>query len=233
MSIVTRTQCRSSLTRLAIALCGASFAGLVCLTAPALAAGPGPYISNFSTTTTLASTVPAIGDQNPYGIVTAPRTIGSLHAGDILVSNFNNEGPTQRWPADERRQPGRGHDDRAVQPRRHRSPPVRADRPDTVPGWSRPDDGARRAARRLRDRRQPADDRRDVGDDDGRRADHPQPPRPRRRRDRRRTDQRALGHDVGQRRTDHDAVRHQRVERDGRSQPGAPSTSGPSSGSAC
>ena len=95
MSIITRTERRSSLTRLAIALCSASFAGLVCLTAPALAAGPGPYISNFSTTTTLASTVPANGDQNPYGIVTAPRTIGSLHAGDILVSNFNNEGPTK------------------------------------------------------------------------------------------------------------------------------------------
>jgi hypothetical protein len=95
LSVVTRIQRRTSPTRLAIALFGASFAGLVCQAAPALAAGPGPYISNFSTTSTLASTVPANGDQNPYGIVTAPRTIGALRAGDILVSNFNNEGPTQ------------------------------------------------------------------------------------------------------------------------------------------
>jgi hypothetical protein len=65
---------------------------------PAIAAARGsglpPFISQFTTTTTLASTVPAIGDQNPYGIVTAPRTIGCLQAGDILVSNFNDEGPT-------------------------------------------------------------------------------------------------------------------------------------------
>lgn len=52
-----------------------------------------PFISPFTTTTTLASTVPANGDQNPYGIVVAPATKGKLTAGNILVSNFNNEGP--------------------------------------------------------------------------------------------------------------------------------------------
>ncbi|PZR65192.1 MAG: hypothetical protein DLM63_12695, partial [Solirubrobacterales bacterium] len=41
----------------------------------------------------LSSTVPANGDQNPYGIVTVPRSAGKLHRGDILVSNFNNQGP--------------------------------------------------------------------------------------------------------------------------------------------
>ncbi len=39
---------------------------------------------------TIASTVPANGDVNPYGVAVVPMTQGSLTAGDILVSNFNN-----------------------------------------------------------------------------------------------------------------------------------------------
>jgi len=38
----------------------------------------------------VASTVPANGDVNPYGIAVVPRSKGSLVRGDILVSNFNN-----------------------------------------------------------------------------------------------------------------------------------------------
>jgi hypothetical protein len=40
-----------------------------------------------------ASTVPANGDQNPYGVAFVPSGIvpgGKLHAGNILVSNFND-----------------------------------------------------------------------------------------------------------------------------------------------
>ena len=41
-----------------------------------------------------ASTVPANGDVNPYGVAFVPRNFstgtGPLHAGDILVANFNN-----------------------------------------------------------------------------------------------------------------------------------------------
>jgi hypothetical protein len=51
-----------------------------------------PFIGPFSTISSLGSTVPANGDQNPYGIVTVPRSIGSLVRGDILISNFNNGG---------------------------------------------------------------------------------------------------------------------------------------------
>ncbi len=39
------------------------------------------------------STVPANGDENPYGVAIVPpdfRATGQLHPGDILVSNFNN-----------------------------------------------------------------------------------------------------------------------------------------------
>jgi hypothetical protein len=38
----------------------------------------------------VASTVPANGDVNPYGIARVPQSKGSLVAGNILVSNFNN-----------------------------------------------------------------------------------------------------------------------------------------------
>jgi uncharacterized protein (TIGR03118 family) len=42
------------------------------------------------------STVPANGDQNPYGVAFVPTDIkpgGTLQPGDILVSNFNNNAP--------------------------------------------------------------------------------------------------------------------------------------------
>ena len=38
----------------------------------------------------IASTVPSNGDVNPYGLVVIPATVGSLTAGNLLVSNFNN-----------------------------------------------------------------------------------------------------------------------------------------------
>lgn len=45
------------------------------------------------------STVPANGDQNPYGVAFVPRNFnagsGPLHRGDILVSNFNNSNNLQ------------------------------------------------------------------------------------------------------------------------------------------
>ena len=44
---------------------------------------------------TVASTVPANGDVNPYGVAQVKRTVGNLRAGHILVSNFNNSGNFQ------------------------------------------------------------------------------------------------------------------------------------------
>lgn len=41
------------------------------------------------TITTVASTVPANGDINPYGIFRVPRTAGKLVQGSLLISNFN------------------------------------------------------------------------------------------------------------------------------------------------
>src|ERR1035438_6670966 len=39
--------------------------------------------------TTIASTVPANGDINPYGIFVVPSTVGNLVKGNVLISNFN------------------------------------------------------------------------------------------------------------------------------------------------
>ncbi len=49
-----------------------------------------PFIRPFNRVSTVASTVPANGDVNPYGLVTVPSTVGNLDQGDALVSNFNN-----------------------------------------------------------------------------------------------------------------------------------------------
>ena len=47
------------------------------------------------TNTTLASTIPANGDLNPYGVAQVKRTTGNLRAGHVLVSNFNDKGNFQ------------------------------------------------------------------------------------------------------------------------------------------
>ncbi|HXP32386.1 MAG TPA: hypothetical protein VN820_00140 [Acidimicrobiales bacterium] len=56
--------------------------------APAGAA-PSSYLSHLSTVTEVASTIPANGDINPYGIANVPFSTGALVRGDTLVSNFN------------------------------------------------------------------------------------------------------------------------------------------------
>ncbi len=59
-------------------------------------AAAAPFISSFEPNPpAISSTVPANGDQNPYGIVTVPRSVGSLHRGDLLISNFNDSANSQ------------------------------------------------------------------------------------------------------------------------------------------
>lgn len=53
------------------------------------------FIQNFQNITTKASTVPANGDVNPYGVAVVPVTAGVLVKDDILVSNFNNSSNLQ------------------------------------------------------------------------------------------------------------------------------------------
>jgi hypothetical protein len=76
--------------RLSILVNRASFFGaLLGITfSPVLATAAsftGPMKVNF-----VASTVPANGDVNPYGVAVVPVTTGKLVAGHVLISNFNN-----------------------------------------------------------------------------------------------------------------------------------------------
>ena len=43
----------------------------------------------------IASTVPANGDVNPYGVAAVPASAGKLTAGSILVSNYNDKANVQ------------------------------------------------------------------------------------------------------------------------------------------
>jgi hypothetical protein len=57
-----------------------------------------PVIPNLPATFLSASTVPANGDVNPYGVAFVPKGFpqgGPLHVGDVLVSNFNNSNNLQ------------------------------------------------------------------------------------------------------------------------------------------
>lgn len=57
----------------------------------ALAAGS----NTFTMVSTVASTVPANGDVNPYGVARIKQSVGNLQVGNILVSNFNNSANLQ------------------------------------------------------------------------------------------------------------------------------------------
>jgi hypothetical protein len=62
----------------------------------AASAHSAPFIAPFAPNPSpIATTVPANGDVNPYGIVTVPHSVGSLVRGDLLVSNFNNSANDQ------------------------------------------------------------------------------------------------------------------------------------------
>jgi hypothetical protein len=54
-----------------------------------------PVLSSAPAVTQLASTVPANGDVNPYGIAVVSQSVGRLVAGATLVSNFNDKGNVQ------------------------------------------------------------------------------------------------------------------------------------------
>jgi hypothetical protein len=66
--------------------------------APAASARPAgsfAYLSQFHKLKTIASTVPANGDVNPYGIWIVRDSLGRLGKGNVLISNFNNKANQQ------------------------------------------------------------------------------------------------------------------------------------------
>ena len=60
------------------------------MTFPGAADNNHPFIAHFNNIKTVASTVPANGDVNPYGVAIVPVSTGNLDSGSVLVSNFNN-----------------------------------------------------------------------------------------------------------------------------------------------
>jgi hypothetical protein len=58
-------------------------------------AAPAGFLSSLHAISTIGSTVPANGDVNPYGLAVVPTSVGSLTAGDYLVSNFNAKSNNQ------------------------------------------------------------------------------------------------------------------------------------------
>lgn len=48
-----------------------------------------PILSRFSTISSIALTIPATGDVNPYGVARVKHSVGNLKEGHLLISNFN------------------------------------------------------------------------------------------------------------------------------------------------
>src|SRR5579862_21851 len=67
-----------------------SAAVLVIASGPTRADDEGSTLKKLHSISTVASTVPANGDINPYGVAEVRKSVGDLVAGNILVSNFNN-----------------------------------------------------------------------------------------------------------------------------------------------
>ena len=68
----------------------AALAALLALAPTLVIASGDSYIGRFNTVDVVSSTVPANGDVNPYGVAVIPTSAGSLVAGNVLVSNFND-----------------------------------------------------------------------------------------------------------------------------------------------
>ncbi len=82
-------------SRRALALCAWVALGAL-IPQPAFpATQPASFLDGLHRQTTLTSTVPDNGDQNPYAIVVAPVSAGSFQKDDVLITNFNNAGNLQ------------------------------------------------------------------------------------------------------------------------------------------
>ncbi len=65
---------------------------ILCLSTGTAGAHSTSFLGNFSQNSLVASTaLPPQNDVNPYGVAVITESQGSLHRGNVLVSNFNNE----------------------------------------------------------------------------------------------------------------------------------------------
>jgi hypothetical protein len=63
---------------------------IVCISSNARAGDDDSVLKKLHTLSKIASTVPANGDVNPYGVAEVAHSVGRLTEGHILVSNFND-----------------------------------------------------------------------------------------------------------------------------------------------
>jgi hypothetical protein len=88
---------------LALAGCGGSSSSTPTSAAPSApvsattraASAETAFLATTKTVSMIASTVPANGDINPYGLALVPASAGKLRAGELLVSNFNGKSNSQ------------------------------------------------------------------------------------------------------------------------------------------
>jgi hypothetical protein len=90
------------LATIALAGCGgsstSSTSSSTATSAPAATTGSATtaaFLAPAKTVSMVASTVPANGDVNPYGLALLPTTTGKLQAGNLLISNFNDKANNQ------------------------------------------------------------------------------------------------------------------------------------------
>ncbi len=78
-----------------VALAAASATAAASTPSGHASSAPSAFLSSLHTVSTVGSTVPSNGDVNPYGLAVVPTSVGSLTAGDYLVSNFNAKSNNQ------------------------------------------------------------------------------------------------------------------------------------------
>ena len=81
---------RKSLPRATRALMAAAASAALLIAAGTAYADPQGFLETVHKHTTLINTVPENGDQNPYALVVAPVSAGTVKKDDVLVDNFNN-----------------------------------------------------------------------------------------------------------------------------------------------
>ncbi len=96
----TRLILAISLATVALAGCGGSSVSKSSSTSSSASAATSAapttsFLASARTVSMVASTVPANGDVNPYGLALVPATTGKLKAGNLLISNFNDKANNQ------------------------------------------------------------------------------------------------------------------------------------------
>jgi hypothetical protein len=81
---------RKSSPRATRALMAAAASAALLIAAGTAYADPQGFLETVHKHTTLINTVPENGDQNPYALVVAPVSAGTVKKDDVLVDNFNN-----------------------------------------------------------------------------------------------------------------------------------------------